>query len=99
MKSPIDALWWGLVTLTTVGYGDVNPVTTEGRVAAMALMLLASASSAPSRHDLELPDDPRNPPRRRPLCGGRTRATGGSTRRGGANGQEFAEAKRLLLGR
>jgi voltage-gated potassium channel len=33
-------LWWGVVTLTTVGYGDVTPITTEGRIAAMALMLL-----------------------------------------------------------
>jgi voltage-gated potassium channel len=40
VDNPFDALWWGVVTLTTVGYGDVTPVTTEGRVAAMALMLL-----------------------------------------------------------
>jgi hypothetical protein len=40
VENPFDALWWGVVTLTTVGYGDVTPVTTEGRVAAMALMLL-----------------------------------------------------------
>lgn len=33
-----DALWWSVTTITTVGYGDKYPVTTEGRVLAMALM-------------------------------------------------------------
>ena len=27
------AMWWGIVTLTTVGYGDVTPVTLWGRIA------------------------------------------------------------------
>ena len=40
VQSPLDALWWGIVTLTTVGYGDVYPVTPEGRIAAAILMLL-----------------------------------------------------------
>ena len=40
IESPFDALWWGVGTLTTAGYGDVYPVTTEGRLAAMVLMLL-----------------------------------------------------------
>ncbi|KGN32803.1 ion transporter [Knoellia sinensis KCTC 19936] len=35
-----DALWWACTTVTTVGYGDRFPVTTEGRVVAVALMLL-----------------------------------------------------------
>jgi voltage-gated potassium channel len=26
-----DALWWSMVTVTTVGYGDIFPVTAEGR--------------------------------------------------------------------
>jgi voltage-gated potassium channel len=40
INEPFDALWWGVSTLTTVGYGDVYPVTDEGRLAAGALMIL-----------------------------------------------------------
>jgi len=35
-----DALWWAVVTITTVGYGDVSPATAEGRLAAAVLMIL-----------------------------------------------------------
>lgn len=34
------ALWWGVVTLTTVGYGDVYPVTTLGRCLAAVIAML-----------------------------------------------------------
>ena len=34
-----DALWWATTTVTTVGYGDRFPVTTTGRLVAVALML------------------------------------------------------------
>lgn len=34
-----DALWWACATVTTVGYGDRFPVTTEGRMVAVVLML------------------------------------------------------------
>ena len=34
-----DALWWSVVTVTTVGYGDKYPVTTGGRVVATILMI------------------------------------------------------------
>ncbi|MEU7577732.1 potassium channel family protein [Streptomyces sp. NPDC041068] len=33
-----DAVWWTCATLTTVGYGDVAPVTPVGRLAAVGLM-------------------------------------------------------------
>jgi voltage-gated potassium channel len=38
IKSPEDALWWAIATITTVGYGDVYPVTPEGRLLAVLLM-------------------------------------------------------------
>ncbi len=34
-----DALWWAIVTCTTVGYGDVTPVTSLGRFVAVGLMI------------------------------------------------------------
>src|SRR3712207_7326739 len=38
IKTAADAIWWSVVTLTTVGYGDRYPVTTEGRFLATLLM-------------------------------------------------------------
>jgi len=35
-----DALWWAFVTATTVGYGDISPTTSAGRLIAAILMLL-----------------------------------------------------------
>jgi voltage-gated potassium channel len=34
-----DALWYAVVTITTVGYGDYYPVTTPGRITAMFIMV------------------------------------------------------------
>jgi len=38
-----DALWWAVTTITTVGYGDITPVSTAGRVVAMFTMIGGSA--------------------------------------------------------
>jgi voltage-gated potassium channel len=38
------ALWWAVQTVTTVGYGDVSPVETSGRIVATVLMVAGFAS-------------------------------------------------------
>ncbi len=39
IKTAEEALWWSMATITTVGYGDKFPVTTEGRVIGVILMV------------------------------------------------------------
>ncbi len=40
IKNFEDGLWWAVTTVTTVGYGDRFPTTTEGRLLAVLLMLV-----------------------------------------------------------
>ena len=40
IKTFADGLWWAVTTVTTVGYGDRFPTTTEGRILAVMLMLV-----------------------------------------------------------
>lgn len=39
----MDAVWWAFTTVTTVGFGDIVPVTFWGRVIGIGLMLMGTA--------------------------------------------------------
>ncbi|NPA12013.1 MAG: potassium transporter TrkA [Epsilonproteobacteria bacterium] len=40
ITSLFDAIYWSLITISTVGYGDITPVTEEGRVLTMILIVV-----------------------------------------------------------
>jgi voltage-gated potassium channel len=42
IKNTGDAFWWAFVTMTTVGYGDRYPLSTEGRIIACVLMTVGA---------------------------------------------------------
>ncbi len=41
-----DAMWWSISTITTVGYGDVYPVTAIGRIIGVFTMLVGISTLA-----------------------------------------------------
>jgi len=43
INSLLDAFYWALITISTVGYGDISPVTTEGRVVSMMVIIAGIA--------------------------------------------------------
>jgi voltage-gated potassium channel len=46
IQSFFDALWWSAATVTTVGYGDIYPVTAVGRVIAVFTMVVGISTLA-----------------------------------------------------
>ena len=39
----IDAFWWSFATTTTVGYGDITPITIPGKLIGICLMIIGVA--------------------------------------------------------
>ena len=46
INSYLDAAWWTIATVTTVGYGDIVPVTEAGRIIALVFMLFGITTLA-----------------------------------------------------
>jgi voltage-gated potassium channel len=46
INSFFDALWWAAATITTVGYGDIYPVTPAGRIIAVFTMIVGISTLA-----------------------------------------------------
>jgi hypothetical protein len=58
-----DAVWWGIVTITTVGYGDEYPITPMGRVIAVFVMfagvgIIGALASILASVLIPTPEDP-----------------------------------------
>jgi voltage-gated potassium channel len=75
-----DAIWWGIVTITTVGYGDRYPVTLPGRAIGVLVMfsgigiigalasILASVLVSPTSEDSSTEESPAEAPQPAPAA-------------------------------
>lgn len=43
IKSLLDTIWWAVATVTTVGYGDITPMTPGGKIIGIILMIVGTA--------------------------------------------------------
>ncbi|MEK6627307.1 MAG: potassium channel family protein [Bdellovibrionota bacterium] len=43
INSWLDTVWWAVATVTTVGYGDVSPITDIGKVIGIFMMIVGTA--------------------------------------------------------
>ncbi|MGE4131127.1 MAG: potassium channel family protein [Bdellovibrionales bacterium] len=43
IHSMLDTIWWAVATVTTVGYGDIHPMTTQGKIIGILTMIIGTA--------------------------------------------------------
>ncbi len=43
INSLLDTVWWAVATVTTVGHGDISPVTTFGKIIGIFMMIIGTA--------------------------------------------------------
>ena len=98
-----DAIWWGIVTITTVGYGDLFPVTFLGRITGVSVMfagigiigalasILASLLVSPAQPEAEAAADP--DPRPAPRQPGRPRSMACRPGRHGSAGRRAGDER------